>query len=127
MRAALLKSLCIASFAASGLVQAHHSFIATFDEDKPISLTGTVTLVEWTNPHIWFFIDVENPDGSVTNWGLEMGSPNFLMRAGWKRDAMQVGDVVDVEGHQARDDSANGHAQTVYISGTDQPIFTGEP
>ena len=127
MRATLAVLLCTASFAASGLALAHHSFIATFDEDKPISLTGTVTKLEWTNPHIWFFIDVENPDGSVTNWGLEMGSPNFLMRAGWKQDAMKPGDVVDVEGHQARDDSANAHARTVVLSGTEQPIFSGSP
>jgi len=108
-------------------VLAHHSFVASFDENKPVTLTGTVTEVEWTNPHIWFFIDVENPGGTVTNWGLEMGSPNFLMRAGWRRDAMNVGDVVDVEGHQARDDSPNAHARSVVLSGTNQQIFSGSP
>jgi hypothetical protein len=119
--------MCIASIVASGLSLAHHSFVATFDESKPVTLTGTVTKIEWTNPHIWFFMDVENPDGTVTNWGLEMGSPNFLMRAGWKRDSMKVGDVVDVDGHQARDDTSNAHARTVVLSGTDQQIFGGSP
>ena len=117
----------IAAIAVTGRALAHHSFAATFDEDKPVALTGTVTSIEWTNPHIWFFIDVENPDGTVTNWGLEMGSPNFLMRAGWRRDSMKVGDVVDVEGHQARDDSPNAHAQAVVLTGTDQHIFSGSP
>lgn len=123
MRTSLAILMCIASIVASGRVLAHHSFVATFDENKPITLTGTVTKIEWTNPHIWFFMDVENSDGTVTNWGLEMGSPNFLMRAGWKRDSMKVGDVVDVDGHQARDDTLYAHARIVVLSGTDQKIF----
>lgn len=127
MRTRIATLMCIASIAASGPVLAHHSFAATFDEDKPVAMTGTVTRVEWSNPHIWFFIDVENADGTVTNWGLEMGSPNFLMRAGWKRDSMKVGDVVDVEGHQARDDTPNAHARHVVRSGTDEQIFSGSP
>jgi len=123
MRTPLAILLCIASIAASDLAPAHHSFAATFDENKPVTLTGTVTTVEWANPHIWFFIDVEDPDGTVTNWGLEMGSPNFLMRAGWRRDSMKEGDVVEIEGHQARDDSPNAHARTVVLAGTGEPIF----
>ena len=123
MKARLAILICLASTSAL----AHHSFVASFDENKPVSMTGTVTSLEWTNPHIWFFIDVENPDGTVTNWGFEMGSPNFLMRAGWRRDAMKVGDVVDVEGHQSRDESSNAHATRVVLTGTDQEIFSGSP
>ena len=120
MKSRLAILMCLASTS----TLAHHSFVASFDENKPVTLTGTVTKVEWTNPHIWFFIDVENPDGTVTNWGLEMGSPNFLMRAGWRRDSMKVGDVVDVEGHQARDETSNAHARRVVRSGTDEQIFS---
>ena len=119
--------LAILIFLVSTSALAHHSFVASFDENKPVAMTGTVTSLEWTNPHIWFFIDVENPDGTVSNWGFEMGSPNFLMRAGWRRDSMKVGDVVDVEGHQSRDDSSNGHATRVVFSGTDKEIFSGSP
>src|SRR5215471_11472861 len=75
---------------------AHHSFAAEFDADKPVSLTGSVTKLEWMNPHTWFYIDVKDEAGKVTNWAVEMGSPNGLMRAGWSRNSMKVGDVVTV-------------------------------
>jgi hypothetical protein len=66
-------------------VLAHHSFSAVFDDKKPIKLTGTVTKLEWQNPHTWFYIDVKDDSGKVTNWGMEMGSPNLLIRSGWNR------------------------------------------
>ena len=127
MRRRLAIVMCVASIAASGRALAHHSFAAEFDGSKPVKLTGAVTKVEWTNPHIWFFMDVKNPDGTVTNWGLEMASPNQLLRAGWKRDSMKAGDVVAVEASRARDGSNHANAQTVVLTGTGQRLFAGSP
>ena len=102
---------------------AHHSFAAEFDASKPVKLTGTVTKVEWQNPHVWFYIDVKNETGAVANWGMEMGSPNGLMRAGWTRNSMKIGDVITVEGSRAKDGSNNGNARSVVLTNTGQRLF----
>jgi len=98
---------------------AHHSFGSEFDAQKRLSLTGTVTKLEWTNPHIWFFIDVKDASGRVSNWALEMGSPNALLRAGWTRTSLKVGDVVAVDGfhHRSRPNVGNARVVTLASSG----------
>ncbi len=103
---------------------AHHSFAAEFDADSPIELTGTVTKVEWANPHTFFYIDVTTPKGDVENWALEMGSPNGLMRRGWTRDSMKIGDVVTVTGSRAKNGSTLGNARSVTLS-TGKRLFAG--
>jgi hypothetical protein len=104
-------------------IVAHHAFAAEFDANKPVTLTGTVTKVDWRNPHTWFFIDVTDETGKVANWGWELGSPNGLLRAGWTRTSMKIGDVVTVEGSAARDGSNLANAQTVTLKSTGQRLF----
>jgi hypothetical protein len=103
---------------------AHHSFAAQYDANKPITLKGVVTRFEWTNPHARFFIDVIDDRGSLTNWNLELGSPNILARAGWTRKALSVGDQVTVEGALAKDGSRMANARTVTLA-SGKTVFAG--
>ena len=102
---------------------AHHNFLAEFDANKPLTLTGTVTKLEWTNPHTWFYIDVKDDAGAMSNWAMEMGSPNSLMRAGWTRNSLKIGDLVAVEGFMARDKPNVGNARVVILTTTGQRLF----
>ena len=109
-----LLALALATCAIPGL--AHHSFATQYDADAPVSLTGTVTKVEWTNPHARFYIDVKDADGKVVNWNLELASPNVLRRNGWLRNSLEIGDVVSVDGSRARDGSHMANARTVTLA-----------
>jgi hypothetical protein len=100
-------------------VEAHHSFAAQYDATKPVTLKGTVTKVEWTNPHARFYIDVKDADGKLVNWNLEIASPNYLKRAGWSSTSLKQGDEVTVEGSLARSGANMANASTVtFADGT---------
>ncbi len=123
------KLIALAAFVLSAIgsahVLAHHSFAAEFDANAPIRLNGIVTKVEWTNPHVYFFIEVENDQGDYDIWALEMGSPNGLMRRGWSRDTLAIGTEVIVSGTRARDGSFKGNATTVVLAESCQRLFAG--
>ena len=99
--------LALAALTGAVPLFAHHSFAAEFDDQKPVKMTGTITKVEWQNPHIWFYLDVKNPDGSVTNWGFAGGAPGQLMRRGITKDQLKIGETVVVEGFRSKDGSNN--------------------
>jgi hypothetical protein len=103
----------------------HHSFYAEFDANKPVKLTGAVTKVEWENPHAWFYVDVKEDSGAVSNWGFELGSPNLLIRSGWGKNSLKVGDVVTVEASRAKNGKNIANAKVVILASTGQKLFGG--
>jgi hypothetical protein len=111
-------------FLAAAPIFAPHSFAAEFDANKPVNLTGSVTKLEWMNPHAWFYIDVKDETGNVTNWAFEMGNLSALTRFGWSRNSLKIGDVITVEGSRAKDGSNNANARSVTLASTGQKLFT---
>lgn len=112
------------AWAASDAVLAHHAFSAEFDANRPVTLRGAVTKVEWINPHSWVHIDVKGPDGTVVAWKIEMGAPNQLLRRGWNKNSLPVGVEIVVEGYGAKNGSniANGGNITL---GDGRKLFVG--
>lgn len=115
MKRGLLGAL-VAALTAAGPAMAHHSFSAEYDSKKPVTLRGIVTKVDWMNPHVYFYIDVTDDAGNVTNWGLEMGPPNGLEKAGWTKNTIQIGTEVIVDGTLAKDGSKQANARSVTLA-----------
>ena len=107
-------------------VLAHHSEAAEYDPNKPVKVTGTIKKVEWQNPHVWFYVDVKEENGTITTWGFSGAPPSFLMRQGIPRDAMKVGDMVKVDGFRARDGSNNASGGRVTFA-DGRSVFTASP
>ena len=122
----VLLSLTASVLAAALPAYAHHSFPAQYDIAKPIALTGKVTKVEWTNPHIFIYIDVpDEKTGAAVNWALEMGGPNALLRLGWKRDSLKPDDLITIEGSLARDGSPLVNAKSITMVATGKKMLAG--
>src|SRR5882757_2915700 len=96
-------------------ISGHHAFAAEYDEHKPVTVSGTVTRFEWTNPHAWVYVDGKDESNKVTSWSFEMGSPNGLLHRGWRRMELKKGDQVRVEGYRAKDGSNLANARTVTL------------
>ena len=125
-RLRLVAAAAAATMLTASPLAAHHSFVAEYDRNQPVKVTGTVTKVEWTNPHIWFFVDVKDDAGKVTNWGFSGGPPGVLQRRGIPRNALKVGDMVVVQGFRARDGSSNASGGSVTFADGRQ-VFTASP
>ncbi|MFZ9583905.1 MAG: DUF6152 family protein [Pseudohongiellaceae bacterium] len=115
--------VCAGLLAGAMQVQAHHSFAAEFDADKPVTIRGNVTRIAWTNPHVWIYLNVKDEKtGELVNWGFEMGAPHQVRNRGWDRDTLKTGDEIIVEGSLARDGSPRMNARTVTWAATGESL-----
>jgi hypothetical protein len=121
---ALISIFSLAALALARPALAHHSFAAEYDADKPVQIAGTVTKVEWTNPHAHFYVDVKDDRGGFTNWNIELGAPLILRRLGWRSDSLRIGEQVTVEGFSAKDGSRMANAKKVTLA-DGRSIFAG--
>ena len=126
MKTALIVCAAALLSVAAVPVAAHHSFAAEYDANKPVTIHGSVVRVEWTNPHARFYVEAKESDGSVVTWNLELASPNVLVRQGWTRNSLKIGDEITVTGSSAKDGSKTANARNVTLA-SGKRVFAGSP
>src|SRR6185436_18965098 len=124
LRQSLCAALIVLTTVAAPLA-AHHSFAAEYDGTKQVTMNGKVTKVEWMNPHAFFYLDVKDESGKITNWAFELNSPNYLMRSGWTKSSLKIDDQVTVTGALSRDGNKQVNASTVKLTATGKTLFAG--
>jgi len=105
-------------------IAAHHSFEAEYDRTQKVTLKGTVTKIEWQNPHVYYYVDVPDANGAVVNWAIEVGAPNGLYRAGWRKDSLKIGDQVTVEAFRAKAGGPHANGNSVVLA-NGKKVFNG--
>lgn len=111
-------------FSASNMA-AHHSYQAEYDRNQPITLKGKVTKVEWQNPHVYYYVDVADANGQVANWAIEVGAPNALYRAGWRKESLKAGEQVTVEAFRAKKGGKHANGRSLTLS-DGKKVFSGQ-
>jgi hypothetical protein len=124
MHAKVCMIVAVAALLGPTPVAAHHAFAAEFDSDKPVKVKGSVTKVEWVNPHAWIYVDVKGDDGKVVNWHFELGPPNALFRLGWKKDAIPEGTQVEISGYRAKSGENVGNGRSITLP-DGRELFSG--